>query len=260
MKRNAKNSFSGSIKKPNGSGTFYFQANEFESDKYGLNVYGKATIGKLEAKLFYPKYLGKSDETVQNAGDLEVPEGTEIEWSIVAKNTNYVDFVFNSEKQRFKKEGFKVTKKLLSSSNLEFYLSNKHTSKLDSSKVTISVVKDAFPSINIEERKDSLSDGLFFFNGQVGDDYGLNSLVFVYAVISEDGKRKETRMSVKKVDEQRYYKVLSIVINQFFDRYKKHKPYRYSIIRSPRSFKYSGEKRNSYGVFTCSFGLWNVHV
>jgi hypothetical protein len=199
MKRKAKNSFLGTIKKPNGSGEFYFQANDFESDKYKLNVFGKATIGKLEAKLFYPKYLGKSDETIQNAGDLEVPEGTEIEWSVVAKNTNFVDFVFNSDKQRFKKDGFKITKKLLSTSSLEFYLSNKHTSKVDSSKVTISVVKDAFPSINVEERKDSLSDGLFFFNGQVGDDYGLNSLLFVYAIVSEDGKRKETRMSVKKV-------------------------------------------------------------
>lgn len=199
MKRNAKNSFEGTIKKPNGSGTFYFEANEFESDKFRLNVFGKATIGKLEAKLSYPKYLGKSDETIQNAGDLEVPEGTEIEWSVVAKNTKFVDFVFNFEKQRFKNEGFKVTKKLLSTANLEFVLSNKHTTKLDSSKVTISVVKDAFPSVNVEERKDSLSDGLFFFNGQISDDYGLNALVFVYAIVSEDGKRKETRMSVKKV-------------------------------------------------------------
>lgn len=199
MKKTAKNGFSGIIKKPKKSGVFYFQANDFKSEDFHLSVFGKAAIGKMEAKLSYPAYLGKPNEVIQNAGDLTVPEGTEIEWSVVTKNTSYVDFSFNETKQRFKNVGFKVSKILRNTSNIKVVLSNKHRVKLDSSAMTIEVVKDAFPTIQVSEVKDTVSDGLRFFSGQITDDYGLNGLYFVYTIVSEDGKRKENRMSVKKV-------------------------------------------------------------
>ena len=94
MKKTGKNSFSGIIKKPKKSGSFSFEANEFESSQYNLKVFGKATVGKFEARLVYPKYLGKTDEIIANSGDLTVPEGTEIEWSLVAKNTRFIEVLF----------------------------------------------------------------------------------------------------------------------------------------------------------------------
>lgn len=199
MSRSTKNKFVGVIKKPKNSGLFHFQANEFTSDQYALSVFGKATIGKIEAKLLYPKYLGKTDEIVKNAGDLSVPEGTEIEWSIVTKNTKHIDFIFNETKQRFKIDGFKVVKKLNVTSKISILLGNKYKPKIDSSNLLITVIKDAYPSINVSEIKDTISDGLRFFSGSIADDYGLNGLSFVYTVISEDGARKENRMQVKKV-------------------------------------------------------------
>lgn len=199
MTRKTKNSFTGSIKKPKETGFFYFEANEFKSDNYSIAVFGKAVIGKLEAKLSYPRYLGKADETIKNVGDLTVPEGTEIEWSVVSKNTKFVDFIINGSKRRFTKDGFKTSKKLLYTSEISLLLGNKYKEKIDSSSFTITVLKDAYPAIQVEEKKDSLSDGLRFFTGEVTDDYGLNSLSFVYTIISEDGKRSENKMSVKKV-------------------------------------------------------------
>ena len=198
MTRVSKNTFTGTIKKPKGSGTFYFEANEFQSNAFDLVVFGKAAIGKMEAKLVYPAYLGKTDEVIKNAGDLTVPEGTVIEWSLVAKNTKHVDFVFNAFKQRFTSEGIKVTKKLSENARVSLILSNKFRAKTDSSSMTVSVIKDAYPSIQVEEMKDSTSDGVRFFSGRISDDYGLNSLQFVYSVISEDGKKRENRMTVRK--------------------------------------------------------------
>jgi hypothetical protein len=198
MTRSAKNKFTGIIKKPKKSGSFLFEANEFQSKEYALAVFGKATIGKLEAKLMYPTYLGRTNETIRNAGDITIPEGTTVEWSLVAKNTKFVDFIFNGSKQRFEQEGFKVSKKLTGNSKVVLMLSNKFRTKLDSTVMNISVVKDAYPSIQVEEQRDSTADGLHFFSGRITDDYGLNSLNFVYTVISEDGKRRENRMSVRK--------------------------------------------------------------
>jgi len=198
MNRVSKNKFSGLIKKPKSSGAFFFEANDFKSDEFKMAVFGKAVIGKMEAKLVYPAYLGRTEEVVKNAGDLTVPEGTVVEWSLVAKNTKHIDFVFNGFKQRFTSEGIKVTKKLTENARVGLVLANKYRSKTDSSSLSVSVIKDAYPSIQVEERIDSTADGIRFFNGRVSDDYGLNSLQFVYTVISEDGKRRENRMTVGK--------------------------------------------------------------
>ena len=199
MVRSSKNKFKGLVKKPKESGVFYFVANDFTSEQYDLSVFGKATIGKLEAKLTYPLYLGKSDEIVKNAGDLLVPEGTNIEWSVITKNTVFVDFLFNGKTQRFKNEGFKVSKRIVNTSNVSLLLSNKYKNKVDSSNLVISVVKDAYPTIQVEEVVDSVSDGLRFFTGNISDDYGLQNLTFAYSIISENGKRIDKKMSVKKV-------------------------------------------------------------
>ncbi len=199
MNRVAKNKFSGSIKKPKQSGSFYFEANEYQSDPYSLKVYGKATIGNFEAKLVYPSYLGKENETIENAGDLIVPEGTEIQWSVLTKNTKFVDFAVNGKKQRFKQEGFKIQKKMLNNATITLCLSNRFNNKTDSSQMQITVVKDAYPTIAVEEAVDTLNEGIRYFSGQITDDYGLNSLSFVYTIISADGDRKEQRLSVKKV-------------------------------------------------------------
>ncbi len=199
MVRTTKNKFKGLIKKPKQSGRFYFEANDFTSDDFRLNVFGKATIGKLEAKLMYPAYLGKVNETIKNAGDITVPEGTIVEWSVVTKNTLFVDFLFNSKSQRFKSEGFKVNKKLINTSNVSLLLSNKYKQKIDSSNLVVTVVKDAYPTIQVEEVIDSVSEGLRFFTGNISDDYGLQNLTFAYSIISENGKRVDKRMAVKKV-------------------------------------------------------------
>lgn len=200
MTRKAKNIFSGIIRKPKESGAFYFEANEFSSDEYRLNVFGRSAIGKMEAKLSYPSYLGKQDEVIANAGDLTVPEGTQIEWSVLTKNTKYVDFVFNGLRKRFTSEGFTLSKKLNETSRVSIYMQNAHRSKVDSTGFQLSVVKDAYPSVIVNEVQDTVSDGLHFFSGQVTDDYGLTSLNFVYTLISADGKRREERLSVRKVN------------------------------------------------------------
>ena len=199
MTRKAKNVFTGIVRKPKESGAFFFEANEFSSDAYQLTVFGRSAIGKMEAKLSYPAYLGKQDEVIANAGDLTVPEGTIIDWSVLTKNTSYVDFVFNGVKKRFTSEGFTMSKKLTEMARVNIYMKNAYHNKVDSNGFQLSVIKDAYPSVVVNEVQDTISDGLRFFSGQVTDDYGLTNLQFVYTLISEDGKRREERLSVRKV-------------------------------------------------------------
>jgi len=199
MQKTAKNVFFGVIKKPKQSGVFQFAANEFSSQEYKLTVYGKSAIGRLQAKLIYPEYLGRTNETVENAGDMTVPEGTVIEWNLKTKNTKWLDFVFNGSSERFKDDGIRTTKKIRDNSRVRLILSNKYRNILDSSAIAISVLKDAYPAIQVEEVQDSVADGVRFFSGRVSDDYGLSSLSFVYTIVSEKGASKQNRMSVRKV-------------------------------------------------------------
>lgn len=178
--------------------SFYFEANGFSSERYTINVVPKSAIGRFQAKLSYPAYLGKKDELVSNAGDLEIPEGTVVEWSVLTKNTSKVDFKWNDSVQSFAESGFKVKRKFRNSTGLNVSMTNATTKKTDSLNYRISVIKDAFPAISARETTDTISDAIRFFDGQISDDYGLNSLVFVYTIISEKGARKEQRVSVTK--------------------------------------------------------------
>ncbi len=199
MQKTAKNQFVGIVKKPKKSGAFLFEANQFSSEKFKITVYGKSAIGHLQAKLIYPIYLGRTNETVENAGDMTVPEGTIIEWNLKTKNTKWLDFLFNGSKERFVAEGMRTTKKVMNNSKVKIILSNKHRNKLDSTVMAISVVKDTYPVIQVNEVTDSVSDGVRFFSGRVSDDYGLSSLSFAYTIISENAADKHVSLPVRRV-------------------------------------------------------------
>ena len=199
MKKIARNSYQSWIKKPKNQKTFFFKANDFVSKNFVLNVTGKSVLGKLQATLSYPKYLGKLNEVVNNVTDLTVPEGTTISWSVLTKNTKSTQVAWNNQTTTYTSPGFKFSKTIMGNVSLRFKLSNSFKTKIDSSRHTIIALKDAFPSIQVSEQKDSVSDGVSYFNGEVSDDYGLKNLSFVYTLIHEDGTKKSTQISVRAV-------------------------------------------------------------
>ncbi|MES2798504.1 MAG: hypothetical protein V4638_00685 [Bacteroidota bacterium] len=199
MEKTSKNEFKGIINKPKKSGSFYFVANDYSSEPYNFVVFGKAVVGKFQASLVYPSYLGKANEVISNAGDMTIPEGTIIEWSVFTKNTNKSIFVVNKEKRTFDTDGFSITKKFVADSDVKLFLTNANSDKQDSLSFNIHVVKDAYPQIIVNEVKDSVSDGLRFFSGSIADDYGFRSLNFAYTIISEDGKKRSNSLSVRAV-------------------------------------------------------------
>ncbi len=199
MERKSKNVFKSFIRKPKSSSNFYFVANEYESDLYKITVTGKSVVGKMEAQLSYPAYLGKQNEIIQNAGDLVVPEGTKITWNVATKNTKKVDLTWKGKVWYVSEFGFRISDNFKDNSKLRFSLTNKFTSKIDTFSSSISVIKDSHPSIYVSETIDSTKSGVRLFKGQVEDDYGLKSCYFVYEIISENGKKKENRILVRSL-------------------------------------------------------------
>ncbi|MFM7637268.1 MAG: DUF4175 family protein, partial [Crocinitomicaceae bacterium] len=199
MERVTKNTFRYWIRKAKNSSVFYFKSGEYTSSDYFLNVTGKSLIGKIEAQLEYPSYLAKRNEIIQNVGDLVVPEGTKITWNVILKNTNKCEVNWQNKSVIESKNGFTKSSTVTQDTKLGLLYTNKFTNKKDSSSHNISVIKDVFPTIAIQESADTISEGVRYFSGEADDDYGLTSLYFNYSVISVNGSRRSTKLLVKPV-------------------------------------------------------------
>lgn len=199
LQRKSKNVFTGKLSQLKSNTTFHFEANEFTSKEYEVNVISKAAIGKFEATILYPAYLGLEPEVIKNAGDITIYEGSVITWSVLTKNSADVDFWIGETKKQFSNSGFTISQKFGNSTNGKVILKNKQSGKRDSTFFNVDVIKDQFPSILVEEVKDTLKDGIRYFSGSVADDHGLSGLNFVYEITSEDGTKRSERMNVGKV-------------------------------------------------------------
>lgn len=194
MQNKTKSKLSYTIPKVTSSEVFSFKSNGFESIPYNLNVVGKTAVNKLEARLNYPAYLGMKDKTIINAGDLVVPEGTKINWSVLTDNTKLVKVSTQGIVKEYKERGFSFNQTIKDAAKINFELVNAYVDKVDSLSYRIEVVKDAYPSISVNQVVDTIYKKKRFFTGDVEDDKGLRNVSFVYTITSKDGeKTTETR-------------------------------------------------------------------
>lgn len=196
----AKNKFSGRIEQVRKDLSFSFEANDFKSDFYALKVLGKTALGKFQATLNYPAYLGKEAQVIRNANDLTVEEGTTVTWSVLTKNTSVTDFQINGVSSVFSEAGFSLTKEFKEGANCFVLQKNNQSLLIDTTSFLVDVIKDQYPAINVVEVKDSLKDGIRYFSGSVSDDYGFNSLTFVYTVKGKNKTDRVVKLNVGQVN------------------------------------------------------------
>jgi len=200
MDRVTKNTFKYFIRKVKKTSVFYFKSGEYTSQEYLLHVTGKSVIGKIEVKIEYPSYLSKPNETIQNVGDLVVPEGTKLTWSVLLKNTKECEIQWQQKTYIEKNSSFSKQAVVRNDTKFNMLYVNKYTNTKDSSKHIVSVIKDVYPSIFIQEQVDSTSDAIRYFYGEADDDYGLTSLFFNYTIFSsENGVKRTKKIQVKPV-------------------------------------------------------------
>jgi hypothetical protein len=178
---------------------FHFESEDVESGNFMISVIGKSSMGSLTAVLHFPAYLNRKPETVRNVADLDLPEGTTVQWNVAARNVSKVDVKWSDSVARFDSAEFSFSRKYKSSGPLRFVLTNAVTNKKDTSTVQIKVVKDAYPAILVNEAVDSVSSSIRSFEGMLSDDYGLTGLKFNYSIQGEDGRERKNSLSVKKV-------------------------------------------------------------
>lgn len=199
LKKVGRNQFTGLISKVSENGSFYFEANEFVSRDFNYAIYGRPVLGQFKAEITFPKYLGRSNEVVNNAGDMVIPEGSIIRWDAVSKNSKEVSFSVGDSTVSFKDAGFRFQKRFFQSTSVKVLLKGNKLAVNDSLSFNVNVIRDAYPSIQVEEVRDSTRVGLRLFSGKVSDDYGLTNLKFVYSITSNDGKKRVESLNVRTV-------------------------------------------------------------
>lgn len=167
---------------------FNFQlfADGYYSELYRLDVLKLPILLSFEARLHYPGYLHKKDETLANTSDLVIPAGTAIDWSF--KTSNADKLVCNEASLSKQNDEFTFSKKYFENVNANVRSLNANGSGKDSLSLHIAVIPDLYPSIDVTETADSTSLAKIY-SSLAKDDYGFSGLKVVYELVN--GKERK---------------------------------------------------------------------
>ena len=210
--------FSYTFKTLQKSENFRFEAGKFKSEEYLIKVYPKPTILSFEINLVYPPYLNRKNEVFTNTGDLIIPEGTRASWQFYTKDVDKINIRFDKDEKELinqKTNAFEYTSVFMSGTFYSLKVSNAYKHQQDSLTYTITVIPDAYPSITVDQQKDSVLASRMFFQGIIRDDYGFTRLSFNCTLIhGTDTSFKETKTTDlvfnKSINQQSFYYSLDL--------------------------------------------------
>ncbi|MBW6483379.1 MAG: hypothetical protein K0B10_09980 [Vicingaceae bacterium] len=163
---------------------FKIYASGFYSPEYELKMLPNPLLNNFTIELNYPNYIKKPAETLNNTGDLIVPEGTKIKWNITTEDADNLQFILGDSAYAIKpnKQLSVFSLKAIQSSSYGFVPQNSFVQHKDTTFYNLQVIKDKFPTIETDERQDSTNQNRFYFKGLITDDYGFAALTFNYKI------------------------------------------------------------------------------
>ena len=187
------------IEKPLSNVLFHVEANAVSSSDYELNVVAVPSIANFEMQLNFPSYLKRKPEIIKGNGNAIIPEGTRVSWKINALATQSVVWKDITSIFSFSKTGndFSLTKQISQNTEYQILTSNVNVKNYEKLNYQISVMKDQFPTINVNNAPDSLKIDKNYVLGQISDDYGLSKLQVVYYAKNKPESVKRGTISVK---------------------------------------------------------------
>lgn len=200
MESNAKGEFQFKIEKPTSNVSFHVEANKVSSNDYELAVITVPSIANFEMILNFPSYLNKKAETIKGTGNAIVPEGTRVTWkmnTLATQSVNWTDLKSNSTFTK-QENVFTLSKNISQNTEYQIGTSNDKVKNYEKLNYQISVIKDQFPTINVNNAPDSLKVAKNYVLGNISDDYGLSKLQVVYYPKDKPESVKRGTIAVKK--------------------------------------------------------------
>ncbi len=187
------------IEKPTENILFHVEANAVSSSDYELNVVTIPAIANFQMLLNFPSYLKRKPEIIKGTGNAIIPEGTRVTWNINAFATqNVVWKDLTSNFLFYKSENdFSLSKLISQNTEYQILTSNAKVKNYEKLNYLISVIKDQFPTINVNNAPDSLKVDKNYVLGQISDDYGLSKLQVIYYPKNKPESVKRGTIAVK---------------------------------------------------------------
>ena len=194
MKKDSLDEFSYTFQNIQSTEDFTIEAAGFFSDDYELQVIKKPALLSFSSELTYPVYLNKKNETIKDIGNMVVPEGTSISWSFATRNASSLLLAFdntNPVSLNSTSGDFTFTKKILKSSRYKINLVNQQATNTEAIDYSITVLPDLYPTLKVEEYKDSSLYSFVSLGGFISDDYGLERFRLYYRINSGENNDKK---------------------------------------------------------------------
>ncbi|OGX89333.1 DUF4175 family protein [Hymenobacter coccineus] len=158
----------------------------FASPEHRLVVRERPSLRDFKARITYPAYTGRGPETVENGGNLTVPEGSTVRWEFATAATQALALVFENPAETLaaQRDGdaFVATRQVLRSQPYQLRLQNAASRNPDPIAYQLTAVPDAPPALTLEVFSDTASLNFLALGGTVRDDYGLTRLLLHYTV------------------------------------------------------------------------------
>ena len=191
LTKQANNTFSYKMTNVRKDTPFQLYSGRYRNREQVLKVLPKPRMVNFSLKIDYPSYTQQRDETVLNTGDITVPQGTNVEWLVNTLSTDDVMLRFDDAAPiALEQQGsatFAASKRIYKDHNYVMRLKNEHLPQGDSLNFYIKTIADKHPTIQVDMIQDSIEKDITYFVGDGADDYGLQSLNFVYTISNDAG-------------------------------------------------------------------------
>ena len=180
---------------------FHIEAAGFYSSPFTIKIVSRPELLNLKVYLQFPRYIGRPQQEVINAGNIEIPEGTKVKWELRSTNTQQASILFASnlgstEMQHPDNQLFELGKVFFNPDEYTITLENENSKNKDRISYRIDVIKDQYPSIVVDHLKDSVLFKSVVLAGNIQDDYGLSQLNLHYQISSKGKQEKSNTISI----------------------------------------------------------------
>jgi hypothetical protein len=163
----------------------YINGSGFIFGPYHIELDQKALIKNFLVEARFPDYTNLENKSFDNIGDFSVPEGTKLKWIVYTEDTDRLIYGMDTMSVDFipVQQGI-YTNEITVDKDFSYRIEaiNNSTLRGDSLNYSIRVIPDIYPSITMEESRDSVFDTHIFFKGVITDDYGFTNLNFQYRI------------------------------------------------------------------------------
>jgi len=164
---------------------FVITADQYNTREHTIKILPKPIILSFNVLAEYPAYLGRKNESFDNAGDVTVPSGTRLIWKFFTRDTRSLFFRMGDKLTVLpagNSNTYSYSARFMTGSPYSVVIGNEFFRNSDSLVYLVNVVPDLYPSISVAEYKDSVYDNRLYFQGDIRDDYGFSKLRFAVSI------------------------------------------------------------------------------